>query len=129
MYGTSAKQFAPNQFDQPNISLYVPNIQRYGSGVIDDSVTQERFGFELQVGYLGEYIYESTSESDINKKYYQNFHAIFNETSVVGFPLFVCKNHFMNVSSNWSSLVEIYNENGTIQYVNASEWDDSFVIV
>lgn len=31
--------FAPNQFDQPNISLYVPNIQRYGSGVIDDTVT------------------------------------------------------------------------------------------
>jgi hypothetical protein len=35
----------------------------------------------------------------------------------------------MNVSSNWSSLVEIYNENGTIQYVNASEYDDSFVVV
>lgn len=45
MYGTSAKQFAPNQFDQPNISLYVPNIQRYGSGVIDSDSVEERFGF------------------------------------------------------------------------------------
>jgi hypothetical protein len=77
--------------------------------VIDDTSTEERFGFEVEVGYLGESIYESTSQSDYNKKYYQSFYAMFNETSVVGFPLFVTKNHFMNVSDNWTSLVEIWN--------------------
>ena len=78
---------------------------------------------------MGESIYESSSQSEENKKYYQSFYAMFNETSVVGFPLFVSKNHFMNVSANWTDLVEIYDENSTIKYVNTSKFDDSFVVV
>ena len=52
--------FSPNQFDNGNISLYVPNIQRYGSGTVESTFDYERFGFDLKIGYLGEYIYEST---------------------------------------------------------------------
>ena len=39
------------------------------------------------------------------------------------------KHHFMNCTSNWTELVELYNEKMSIKYENTSHWDDSFVIV
>lgn len=77
-YGTSAKQFSPNQKEINNISLYVPNLQRYGSGTSADTFPYDRYGFDLRIAYLGESIFLSTNESDINAKYYQSFYGIFN---------------------------------------------------
>jgi hypothetical protein len=34
-YGTSGKQFSPDQPNSKNISIYVPNLQRYGSGSLN----------------------------------------------------------------------------------------------
>lgn len=34
-YGTNGKKFAPDQATSKNISIYVPNLQRYGSAVVD----------------------------------------------------------------------------------------------
>lgn len=68
------------------------------------------------------------STSEENKKYYQTFYAIFNETSVLGLPLFLTKHHFMNCTSNWTDIIEMYNENMDIKYENTSHWDDSYVI-
>lgn len=35
----------------------------------------------------------------------------------------------MNCTKNWSSFVEIHNEDDTIHYTEVSEYDDSYVIV
>ena len=35
----------------------------------------------------------------------------------------------MNLSSNWSSYVRVFNEDGSIEYLETSHWDDSYVIV
>lgn len=127
-YGTSGKQFSPNQPVNKNVSIYVPNIQRYGSGSLNESYPYERYGYDLQIAYLGRYIYETGDEWPDNKKYWQNFFGVFNETSVIGFPLFMTKHHFMNVSKEWSNKVEIYEENGN-RITEANHWDDSYVIV
>ena len=34
-YGTSGKTFAPDQPNSKNVSIYVPNLQRYGSGSLN----------------------------------------------------------------------------------------------
>lgn len=36
-YGTSGKQFSPDQSNSKNISIYIPNLQRYGSGSLNES--------------------------------------------------------------------------------------------
>ena len=49
-------------------------------------------------------------ENPDNAKYYQHFYGVFNETSVFGFPFFMTKHHFLNSSDNWTTFVEIYDE-------------------
>ena len=107
----------------------MPNLQRYGSGSLNESIPYERYGYDLSLAKLGDYIYEPGSNWPDNKKYYQNYYGVFNETSVLGFPFFMTKHHFMNCTSNWTNGVEIYNEDGTIHYKDVSLWDDSYVIV
>lgn len=34
-YGTSGKSFSPDQPNSKNVSIYVPNLQRYGSGSLE----------------------------------------------------------------------------------------------
>jgi len=59
------------------------------------------------------------ANSDINPnndKYYQTYYAVFNATSIYGLPLFVSKNHFLDASTNWTTYIDIYNEDKTIKY-------------
>ena len=52
-YGTSGKQFSPDQESSRNISIYVPNLQRYGSGSSVESYPYERYGYDLRIAFLG----------------------------------------------------------------------------
>lgn len=97
-YGTTAKIFSPNQWEANNISLYIPNLQRYGSGPFYDGFRQDRYGIELWIEFMGEDILANDTVQPKSKIYYQKFEAVFNETSVVGIPIFTTKNHFMNTS-------------------------------
>ena len=60
-YGTSGKQFSPDQASTKNVSIYVPNLQRYGSGDVNATQTVWRYGYELRMGSLGRTIYEATN--------------------------------------------------------------------
>lgn len=51
-YGTNGKFFSVDQFNNPNISIYVSNVQRYGSGDSRKSYDYSRFGFDLKIIYL-----------------------------------------------------------------------------
>jgi hypothetical protein len=128
-YGTSGKSFAPNQQVIQNISIYVPNLQRYGSGDMSSSYPITRYGYSVNIYYLGEYIFQTMYQRPFNYRYYQKYFAVFNETSVVGFPFFMTKHHFMNCSSNWTSFIDVWNEKGDTKFEDTSHWDDSFVIV
>lgn len=128
-YGTNGKSFAPDQPNSKNISIYVPNLQRYGSGSLNESYPYQRYGYDLYIAYLGHYIYETGETWPENKKYYQNYFAVFNETSVLGFPFFMTKHHFMNCSSNWSSYIHVFNQDESVEFTESNHWDDSYVIV
>lgn len=51
-------------------------------------------------------------QSPDNAKYYQHYYGLFNETSVLGFPFFMSKHHFLNSSANWTTFVDVYDEQG-----------------
>lgn len=51
---------APNQFVTDNITLYIPNLQRYGSGTLQETVPVQRFGVDLNMAFIGEELLEST---------------------------------------------------------------------
>jgi hypothetical protein len=56
-YGTTAKIFAPNQFEANNLSLLIPQVQRYGSDYFNNETEKiERFGMDLYKGLLNERI-------------------------------------------------------------------------
>ena len=58
-YGTTAKIFAPDQFDANNLSLLSPQVQRYGSNHFHgESFQVERFGIDLYISYLNHKIGE-----------------------------------------------------------------------
>lgn len=93
-YGTTAKIFAPNQFEADNMSLLITQVQRYGSNFFyNQSYPVERFGMQLYISYLNKQIGEVAPHND---KYYQTIENVFNVTSIYGLPLYITKNHFMN---------------------------------
>ena len=52
-YGTTAKIFAPNQFEANNLSLLIPQVQRYGSNYFSNETEKvQRYGIDLYLGYL-----------------------------------------------------------------------------
>ena len=57
-YGTNAKIFSPNQPEANNISLYIPNLQRYGSGPFTDAWNYERYGMDLYIAFIGNLSWE-----------------------------------------------------------------------
>ena len=61
-------------------------------------------------------MYQTPDENPANAKYYTKYFAVFNETSLTGAPLFMTKHHFLNCSSNWTTFIDIYNEDETIKY-------------
>lgn len=125
-YGTSAKIFAPYQFEANNMSLLITQVQRYGSNSFyDDTVKTERYGIDLYKSFLNKYIGEVAPHND---KYYQTIPNVFNVSSIYGLPLYVTKNHFMNCT-DWLEKVDIFNEDKSIQYKSISQWDDTFILV
>ena len=80
---------------------------------------------------MGESIYQSSRENPVNTKYYQSFHAFFNETSVYGIPFFMSKHYFLNSSSNWTTFIDIFDERNNLLDLAEEEKfvDDSFVVV
>jgi hypothetical protein len=56
-YGTTAKIFAPNQFEANNLSLLIPQVQRYGSNYFTNETFKiQRYGIDLYQGYLNDRI-------------------------------------------------------------------------
>lgn len=55
-------------------------------------------------------MYESMQKRPENKKYYQHYDGLFNQTSVLGFPFYISKPYFLNSSANWTTFIDIYNE-------------------
>ena len=52
-YGTTAKIFAPDQFEANNLSLLIPQVQRYESNFCDNETEEvERDGMTLYKGLL-----------------------------------------------------------------------------
>ena len=46
--------------------------------------------------------------------------------SFQGFPAYIGKSHFLDAPSNWSELIEVYDETGSFK-MKASKWDDSYI--
>jgi hypothetical protein len=127
-YGTNGKKFKPDQYGTRNVSIYVPNLQRYGTSEVTDTESYTRYGYQGELNLLPEKMYLSMYDNPDNAKYYQTYYGFFNETSVIGAPFFMSKHYLVNSTENWTTLVDFYTEKEELIKATDSHWQSSYVI-
>jgi hypothetical protein len=100
-------QSRSDQFANNNLTIYVPNLYRYGNGFWSGD-TYEKFGLTIYKGTVSDELYKSAEQNPAFAKYYATFPGALNLTSLNGFPVFITKNHFLNASDNWTKLIDIW---------------------
>lgn len=110
--------------DANNISIYIPAVYRIGKAYYNTTIRKHDMDvFDTRIDPK---VFKTSKDNPDNAKYYMGLEGFINITTISFAPFFVSKNHFLDCPSNWSQLVDIFDESGQHR-VQASYYDDTYL--